>query len=49
MPAHLQAVIDAYYLDGLTERQTAHLLGITRHRCRLTPAGGKICYGWLSH
>ena len=33
LPAHLQAVIDAYR-DGLNERETALLLGISRHKVR---------------
>jgi DNA-directed RNA polymerase specialized sigma subunit len=34
MPAHLQAVIDAIYTDGLTERETAKRLNVTRYEVR---------------
>ena len=34
MPAHLLAVRTAIYCDGLTERQAAERLGITRHQVR---------------
>jgi DNA-directed RNA polymerase specialized sigma subunit len=34
MPAHLLAVLVAYYLDGLTEPETAARLNLTRHQVR---------------
>jgi len=34
LPAHLFAVLVAYYLHGLTERETAARLNLTRHQVR---------------
>ncbi len=34
LPAELRAVVIARYVDGLNERETARLLGITRYHVR---------------
>jgi len=34
LPAELQAIIDAMYVDGLTERDAAKRLNLTRRKVR---------------